>query len=303
MSGSEARPEFTVSTRETGAPLSLRPGTGCINCYAMLSDGSERWIARITGHLSVGNDELSWRSAPDATGAANAPDPANGTNGGRLTATGAGLHASLVVAPSDDDTLKLGLRIKRTVSKLYPHADQNARSAPQLRRCGIRVDFLPGGESFPQLADCHVPHLVPRPGLVMADMVFRSPAIVIRSGEEAAPDGSAFGAALAPDLKELTRHRPAPWALDFEREGPFGTPRLALEMVHQEVDHHVYFRAVPKRAIAIPDEGIGLAGELILTAAADEDFVRKVQGRLRKVSTHLRQPWSDISEHSRARYG
>ncbi len=25
--------------------------------------------------------------------------------------------------------------------------------------------------------------------------------------------------------------------------------------------------------------------------------------RIRKVSTHLRQPWSDISEHSRARYG
>ncbi len=41
-------------------------------------------------------------------------------------------------------------------------------------------------------------------------------------------------------------------------------------------------------------------GELTFDAKSGK---RKVQIWLRKVSTHLRQPWSDISEHSRARYG
>jgi hypothetical protein len=268
MSGADASIEF-ATTHDAAPSFSLRPGGDSIDCYATLPGGAERCIARVTGRVSVGNDELVWRSESDS---------------GRLTAAGHGLSASLLVAPGDGDALTLSLQVKRTQSKLYPHADPTTRRTRPLHRCGIWVDFLPALESGNamrvDLDDCHVPHLVPRPGLVMADMVFRSPAIVVRARDGVARTESDFAAALWPDLDALARHRPAPWALDFERDGPLGSPRLTLEMVHTKLDHHVYFRAAPTREIAIPDDGIELSGALVLTAAAGPDFVRDVQRHL-----------------------
>ncbi|MCP4037028.1 MAG: hypothetical protein GY733_08845, partial [bacterium] len=184
-----------------------------------------------------------------------------------LGAHGHGLIARLYVRVCDeDDVVALNLEIE---------AEPGRRPDPTIDCARIEVDFLPDGRMLDgdaHLDDCHVPHLVPRPGLVMADMVFRSPALLVRHGR--------FALALLPDLAKLAKSRPAPWALDFDRAGPHGTTHLALAMVHHRLDHHVYFRAEPERQIRIPSAGIQLSCELIATGRAADDFGRDVQRRL-----------------------
>ncbi len=243
---------------ESGRASLLRgppDAAAAIICQVRAEAGPQRTICRLSARVTGNAGEFSWHAVPSEESAC-----------AELRARGNGLTARLCARALDDDVVELSLRIQ-------PDPDDG-----QLRTiscCRIEVDFLPDGRALGRedpLDDCHVPHLVPQPGLVIADMVFRSPALLVRRAE--------FALALLPDLARLAQSRPAPWALDFDRDGPLTTPRLALAMVHHSLDHHVYFRAEPTREIQIPAGGIELACELIATGRATSDFTRNVQRRL-----------------------
>ncbi len=147
-----------------------------------------------------------------------------------------------------------------------------AESPQTFNYCLLHLDFIPdGAEVAPseRLDDCHVPHLIREPGLVVADMVFRSPAIVVRRFDMAM--------ALLPNLDRFRESRPPTWVMDFDRNGPRHTPRLGLGFMNYRPHRHVYFMSLPDEDIDIPDEGLTLSGHLIVSADADRNFGRRVQ--------------------------
>jgi len=98
--------------------------------------------------------------------------------------------------------------------------------------------FIPDGKLYPQYAPvdfCWIPHLRRRADHVIADQVFRSPAVVLQSG--------GTGVALAPDLDTLSSSRPLPAALDMRLDNPgVNAPAMWYGFCPYRVDGHVFFR-------------------------------------------------------------
>ncbi len=234
---------ITDSARSTGVFVYGVSGSG----------GDRRMLCEVSCSALVDGREVEWQWS----------NPDNGEAGETVfIAQGAGLELKLAAELLNGPLLDLDLRIESKESRV-------------INKLAIHVDFLPSGfeENGPELLDdCHVPHLVPRPGLVMADMVFRSPAVVLKKGRMAL--------ALLPDLNCLGESRSAPWALDFDLKGPLGVPRITLSLVQHSLDHHVYFREEPESTIEIPEEGSRLSCHLMTSGQADDDFHRRVQAFL-----------------------
>jgi len=238
-----------------GIELGIRPeAPGEVVCRAGNRHGAQQALCRLRPRVRVEGDEFEWTpsgTAPEGQGAV------------ALVARDGRLALRFALVSREPGILDLSLEIS-----------PEGRGRRSVDSCAIEVDFLPRGLPLPAedeelLDDCCVPHLVPKPGLVMADMIFRSPAIAVRKAERAL--------ALLPDLDSLARSRPAPWALDFDRRGPRGVPRLWLGLAHCRPHGHVYFQHLPEREIEIPREGVALRGQLIASATAGDDFGRRVQ--------------------------
>ena len=163
---------------------------------------------------------------------------------------------SLVIEFSaHDDLMDISLNLK-------------AETPKSMNCCLLNLDFLPDKLSAEQLDECHVPHLLPKPGLVIGDIVFRSPAIVLRR--------KSMAMALLPDLSKLPESRDAPWIMNFDRVGPRGVPRMSLGLMKYRPRGHVFFKGLPDETILIPDTGLTLSGHLMLSGEAGENYLRRV---------------------------
>ncbi len=168
----------------------------------------------------------------------------------------------------------------------------------------INIDFLPDGKKIlfnKPLDDCHIPHLVPEPGYLMADMIFRSPAILVREKK--------LGITLLPDLTCLGDSRPAPWALDFDHNGPNDTTRLSLSVINHSLKKHVYFAGEPEENIELPKNGLRLSGHVILSHDAGNSFAQQIQHFLWKTYGNSNYkavkpqvlPFDDLAKEAMAR--
>jgi hypothetical protein len=90
-----------------------------------------------------------------------------------------------------------------------------------------------------------VPHLRPGEGLVIADQIFRSPALVLRRGAQ--------GVALIPDLAQWPRG--VKTMLDLDRRAPDGSALLAHGLGDYATTGHIFFkRKTAGLALAAGDE-------------------------------------------------
>lgn len=222
---------------------------GLIECN--VSGESKKWrgLCVISASVRAGENEIDWKWSESVQ---------TGEEAIRCEARSSGLLLDLALA-NQDGLINLDLSLR-------PDGTQ------AINYCLLNLDFFPDGLEIAasgRLDDCRVPHLAPKPGLVMADMIFRSPAIVVRRGT--------LAMALLPDLNCLRETRPAPWVMDFDRNGPRRTPRLTLGLMRHRPYRHVYFMSRPEENIDIPDQGLTLSGHLIVSADAGEDFPRRVQ--------------------------
>nr|MDO8087255.1 hypothetical protein [Candidatus Sigynarchaeum springense] len=90
-----------------------------------------------------------------------------------------------------------------------------------------------------------VPHVCPVPGFVVADHVFRSPAIVYKKGRHAF--------ALVPDLALFPVDRSFPQFMDLELNGPSGRggPRVVYGFGHYKPIDHVLFTKDEKKRLRL----------------------------------------------------
>ncbi len=222
-------------------------GPGLISCDALGTDGQWSRLMELFPEVRSGGSLIDW----------NWDEPSQSEQGIFLSAKARGLSLELSLRP-EPDCIGLYFTIK-------------ADGPAVINSCLVHLDFLPGGKSVmrtDRLDDCHVPHLIPKPGMVISDMVFRSPALIVRQ--------DSLALALLPNLDRLNKDRPAHWIMDFEREGPHTTPRLSLGIMHCKPAGHVYFMSEPDEQIEIPAEGLSFSGHILGRADAAADFTRSV---------------------------
>jgi hypothetical protein len=103
--------------------------------------------------------------------------------------------------------------------------------------------FVPDGMLYAQyepLDFCWIPHLRRVPEHVIADQIFRSPAVIYQAGK--------ISAAILPDLDVLAEHRAMPTAPDARLENTgANAPVFRYGFRNYEVDGHVFFRESPPR--------------------------------------------------------
>ena len=184
----------------------------------------------------------------------------------------AGSHDAKIELKASSDGLELELTVSGAGDPVKVDLTLHSRKNLELNACRINLDFMPGAGTDPasqNLDYCHVQHLVPKPGMVIADAVFRSPAIAVRK------QGMAL--ALLPDLACMAKERRSPWALDFDRIGPKGAARLSLAVLNYRVVKHVYFVGDAQKTIEVPESGLKLSAHLLACADEGADFPRHVQ--------------------------
>lgn len=105
-------------------------------------------------------------------------------------------------------------------------------------RLCVPYHFLPGGRALAEYGPpdfLWTPHLRKTSEHVLADQVFRSPAVMIQTGSDFC--------ALVPDLHLLAEHRPMATALDLQlRPAGSEAPEMSYGFEPYELDGHVYFR-------------------------------------------------------------
>lgn len=131
--------------------------------------------------------------------------------------------------------------VQTTIRRVRPdvlHVEWNVRftSPVRLREVAARFRFLPSqaGQWEAARQGFHwIPNIKAKPGQIAADHVFRSPAVMVQSGES--------GVAIIPDLDVLRADRPAPHFLDLQfprGEAPF----VEYGIAPSAPEGHTYYR-------------------------------------------------------------
>lgn len=222
---------------------------GVVSVDAVGADGRRRRVCDLSAFLRLSDKdaELSWSESEVELGRGAAA----------ISGVGAGLSVDLELT-AHQDVIWVKLLFKSLGSR-------------SIHALGLDVDFMPDGKPLPPRVRpdvLHVPHLLPEEDMVMGDMIFRSPALIAGHGHMAA--------ALVPDLERLAKERTAPWAMDYDRHGPGGTPRMSLLMTNYLPFRHVYFMSEREKSITIPEAGARLDAQVIVSADEGEGLARRV---------------------------
>jgi hypothetical protein len=136
--------------------------------------------------------------------------------------------------------------------------------------------FIPDGMLYSQyepLDFCWIPLLRRIPEHVIADQIFRSPAVIFQTGK--------IMGAIVPDLDVLAENRPIPAALDARLELPAApAPAFWYGFCNYTVDGHVFFRQAPPRRE--PVKGALVYGYDLLVGASEAE-----NRAPRRVAEHL----------------
>ena len=185
-------------------------------------------------------------------------EPVNRPDGGsEWTAQSDGLTITTVLLPLEH-IIKFDVSIK-------------SESPKSINYCMLNFDFLPSNipqNNAVELDEIYVPHLLPGKDMIIADAVFRSPAIVARCKTTAT--------ALIPDLDAIPESRAATWAMNFDRKGIKGVPRLSLGLMKYRPKGHVFFKALKNESINVPREGLSFSGFILFSSDAGENYSRDV---------------------------
>ncbi len=137
-----------------------------------------------------------------------------------------------------------------------------ARSRTFLGKCMASLRFL---ENLPQSGFRFTPHLHPKPGMVAADQVFRTPCLII--------EGESSSIALVPDLEALAASNQAGLRTAFVLEKDI----LSYGIVDHRVRGHVYFmqRSFPGFMLGKGDEAL-LAYHVFAASCSGAELHRRI---------------------------
>ena len=172
--------------------------------------------------------------------------------------------------------LHLQTSLSLTDSKKWVSVEVNCQFAAReiVKSFFSRFLFLPDGKFYRQyepLKYCWIPALRKKKKHVIADQIFRSPAVVLCT--------ESLAAAIVPDLEHLKVHRPMPTCLDarFAKFGDEKIPEIGFGFQNYRIDGHTYFAAASHKGYtAMKDEEIRLKFYIYLAATAPEQALRDV---------------------------
>lgn len=153
-----------------------------------------------------------------------------------------------------------------------------ARRKTFLRTLSSNFLFAPDGKTHDEYKPLEyqwIPNIRKRKNHVVADQIFRSPAVILCTDE--------ISAALVPDLDFLKRHRPMETVLDLRlTDGDGGKlPLFGFGFGRYRVDGHLYFAARPEAGILFrPGEEARLRFMLQVRAGKATDTLREAVGFL-----------------------
>lgn len=128
------------------------------------------------------------------------------------------------------------IEISEYAENIY-HIGINIQTGPSvaLKDLFVQLNFIPQNPALwiKSRHDFHwIPNIKSKPSQIAADHVFRSPVVMMMSGN--------IGAALIPDLVLLNENRPAPHYLDM-RFSENEAPRIIYGLTNYKTESHVYY--------------------------------------------------------------
>ena len=152
--------------------------------------------------------------------------------------------------------LALTLTVASGKKRIHARLEDRPSEATSVDYLMIALGFVAGAPDT-----TWTPNLRGGDAELIADHVFRSPAIVVQSGRNFA--------ALVPDLDLLARCRPVGTALDLDLAPPFRVPALAYGFCPWRAVKHNYYVRDAETQPTIPAEGVEFGFDLLLDAAAE----------------------------------